>query len=190
MTISTSTSVDQPAGTLVGHVESGPLTGWEIVATGDGGVIAMRSGSCFHRLSGGFSSDVGWDAVTARLWAKTSDADLSARIEEYGAEAARLYAQGRSTVGADAALEACLAEHGPSDGGAVMLKPGVVYVAFDRFVCSSPSCAGSTARATGRTLDGQRLREVGEADLQEWASYDLGPLKCECGSVVLDAVKS
>lgn len=67
-----------------------------------------------------------------------------------------------------------------------MLKDGAIYVAFDRFVCSSVMCAGSTAVATGRDIGGHRLREVDAADLAEWAGYGLGALRCECGRVVAE----
>ena len=64
------------------------------------------------------------------------------------------------------------------------LQDGVVYVAFDRFVCSSAGCAGTTALATGRDIDGHKLPPVDSRDIDEWAAYGLGPLKCECGRVV------
>jgi hypothetical protein len=69
--------------------------------------------------------------------------------------------------------------------GTVQLKleGGVVYVAFDRFVCSFVACAGNTALATGYSIDGHKLRKVDAQDLAEWATYDLGALKCECGRV-------
>lgn len=63
------------------------------------------------------------------------------------------------------------------------LRDGQVYVAGDRFVCSFTGCAGSTALATGRDIDGHRLRAVDARDIREWESYGLGPLKCECGRV-------
>jgi hypothetical protein len=61
------------------------------------------------------------------------------------------------------------------------LDDDTIYVASDRFVCSRPGCAGSTALATGHDIDGHKLRPVDHDDLREWASYDLGPLTCECG---------
>lgn len=67
---------------------------------------------------------------------------------------------------------------------AAVLKDDTIYVAGDRFVCSSVSCAGSTAVASGRDLDGHRLREIDDRDVAEWATYGLGPIKCECGKVV------
>jgi hypothetical protein len=70
------------------------------------------------------------------------------------------------------------------------LRYATIYVAFDRFVCASPRCAGSTALATGHDIDGHELRPVDEADLREWAGYDLGPLKCECGRLSASATET
>lgn len=64
-----------------------------------------------------------------------------------------------------------------------VLKPGTVYAAHDRFVCASTGCAGCTAAASGVDIGGARLRELDAQDIAEWASYDLGPLTCECGAV-------
>lgn len=61
------------------------------------------------------------------------------------------------------------------------LQANTVYVAGDRFVCTD--CAGYTAKASGRDIDGHRLRPVDARDIAEWATYDLGPLGCECGRV-------
>lgn len=63
------------------------------------------------------------------------------------------------------------------------LKPGIIYLTFDRFVCASIRCAGSTAVYTGRTTDGYRLTKVTADDIREWATYDMGPLHCECGTL-------
>lgn len=68
--------------------------------------------------------------------------------------------------------------------GTAELQDGVMYVAFDRFVCASVRCAGSTAVATGYDIDGHKLRAVDAADLAEWATYELGALTCECGALV------
>ena len=68
-----------------------------------------------------------------------------------------------------------------------VLNENTVYVAGDRFVCASIRCAGSTAVASGRDIDGHKLRPVTERDVREWASYDLGPLSCECGQVTAEA---
>lgn len=65
----------------------------------------------------------------------------------------------------------------------VILKPETVYVAHDRFVCASTRCAGVTAACTGVTTGGAKLREVDAADVIEWAQYELGALRCECGAV-------
>lgn len=70
-----------------------------------------------------------------------------------------------------------------------VLKPETVYVAGDRFVCASIRCAGSTAAASGRDIDGHRLRAVTPRDVEEWAGYGLGPLRCECGAVTATEVK-
>lgn len=65
------------------------------------------------------------------------------------------------------------------------IKPGQMYVAFDRNVCDSLRCAGNTALYAGRTIDGVRLYKVRAADVAEWAEYgDLGPMTCECGAKV------
>lgn len=66
----------------------------------------------------------------------------------------------------------------------IILKPDTVYVAHDRFVCASTSCAGVTAAMSGETIGGAKLRPVDAQDVAEWASYDLGPLQCECGKVI------
>lgn len=71
----------------------------------------------------------------------------------------------------------------PATGFTNVLRDDALYVAFDRFVCSSLSCAGSTACATGYDIDGHKLREVDARDLAEWASYEMGCLTCECGRV-------
>jgi hypothetical protein len=63
-----------------------------------------------------------------------------------------------------------------------ILKPGQVYLAHDRFLCSA--CAGFTASATGSTTEGVPLLVVGSTEVEAWATYDLGPLACECGKAV------
>lgn len=93
------------AGEVIGYVQEGPLQGWEIVATADGGAITMKSGSCWGQLDGGsVPAEVAWDAVTARLFAKMSDADLAARADEYAAEIAQRTAAGKCTLGSEAGL--------------------------------------------------------------------------------------
>lgn len=62
-----------------------------------------------------------------------------------------------------------------------VLAEGRVYLAHDRFVCTK--CAGSSALFTGVTIGGAPVTPVTEADKREWATYGLGPLTCECGSV-------
>lgn len=59
-----------------------------------------------------------------------------------------------------------------------------VYIADDRTVCAYSSCAGA-ARYTGRTIGGARLLSVSTADVAEWATYDFGPLTCDCGAITL-----
>jgi hypothetical protein len=65
------------------------------------------------------------------------------------------------------------------------LKDGAVYLAHDRYVCAETRCAGMTAAFTGETINGARLERMTTADVAEWATYDLGPLVCECGNVTL-----
>lgn len=67
------------------------------------------------------------------------------------------------------------------------LDPDTVYDAYDRFVCGTTGCAGSTAVHTGRTIGGFRVRKVTARDVAEWATYDLGPLTCQCGRVTTQA---
>lgn len=61
------------------------------------------------------------------------------------------------------------------------LHDDVIYYAYDRFVCSNTHCAGATALYTGKSLDGHRLRKIDQRDRDEWATYGLGPIRCECG---------
>jgi hypothetical protein len=68
------------------------------------------------------------------------------------------------------------------------LRADTIYATFDRFVCAEPRCAGSTARASGRDIDGTKLRAVDAADVREWDSYGLGPLRCECGHLTATSV--
>lgn len=97
-------------GTLLGQVADGEtLAGWEIVATGDGGAITMKSGSCWGRYSGEFDSDTAWDAVTARLWAKLSDEQIAAKVSECRAEVLATQVGTIKRRGAQAALEATYA---------------------------------------------------------------------------------
>lgn len=61
------------------------------------------------------------------------------------------------------------------------LKPDHIYVERDRFVCAEISCAGISGVMTGTSHEGHRLSLVRASDITEWATYDLGPLRCECG---------
>jgi hypothetical protein len=65
------------------------------------------------------------------------------------------------------------------------LKDGAVYLAFDRYVCAETCCAGTAAAYTGETINGAKLSRITTDDVTEWASYDMGPLVCECGAVTL-----
>lgn len=69
-----------------------------------------------------------------------------------------------------------------------VLQPNTIYLSGDRFVCDSTRCAGSTAVHTGRDIDGNRLAPVTSADVREWASYDMGALRCECGTLTATEV--
>lgn len=73
------------------------------------------------------------------------------------------------------------------DRPAPLLLSTAVYIAHDRNVCANVCCAGATALYTGVTIGGAALSRVTSADVREWASYDLGPLRCECGAVTLAA---
>ena len=66
-----------------------------------------------------------------------------------------------------------------------VLKPNTLYLAFDRYVCNSVHCAGSSALFTGRTIGGARVTRATAADVAEWESLDLGPMRCECGAITL-----
>lgn len=58
-----------------------------------------------------------------------------------------------------------------------VLISGRLYLAFDRFVC--PECSGITALYTGYTIGGAKLSPLQTSDVSRWATYDLGPLRCE-----------
>lgn len=62
-----------------------------------------------------------------------------------------------------------------------VLLPGVVYLAYDRFVCEK--CAGATELFTGITLGGAPVVPVDSDDDTAWAGYGLGPITCECGAI-------
>lgn len=63
-----------------------------------------------------------------------------------------------------------------------LLKSGVLYLAHDRFVCATVTCAGMSALYSGYTIGGARVTKVTAADKRAWPA-DLGPMKCECGKV-------
>lgn len=60
------------------------------------------------------------------------------------------------------------------------LDPRRIYVAHDRFVCVD--CAGYTALHTGFTLGGLPVMPLMASEVHEWPA-ELGPLRCECGSL-------
>lgn len=64
-----------------------------------------------------------------------------------------------------------------------VLKPNTIYLAYQTFHCSKPSCAGSSALHTGVDITGYRLTPIIKEDVEEWETYGLGPLKCECGQL-------
>lgn len=74
------------------------------------------------------------------------------------------------------------------------LEKGRMYLAWDRFVCGTLRCAGSTAFHTGVTIDGVPVEPITPDDVRAYytpddadiyAGVDLGPMQCQCGSVVL-----
>ena len=66
---------------------------------------------------------------------------------------------------------------------ASILKPGTVYLAFDRFVCADERCCGLTAHGSGFTLGGYPLTPVDAAMVAAWPVDELGLIVCQCGSV-------
>lgn len=69
------------------------------------------------------------------------------------------------------------------------LNPDTIYISENgEFVCGTPRCAGSTALATGVSIGGTRLSAVTPEDTREWASYDMGPLRCTCGRLTATAL--
>jgi hypothetical protein len=66
-----------------------------------------------------------------------------------------------------------------------LLREGAVYWADNgQAICLS--CAGMTAKFTGRDISGQRVARVTLADVRAWeAEGDLGPLSCEAGCTTL-----
>lgn len=70
---------------------------------------------------------------------------------------------------------------GLPEPGQSVLDDGVIYSDTRRFLCSAPHCAGATASATGRSLEGHPVTPITRADITWWnAQPDLGPLTCEC----------
>jgi hypothetical protein len=61
----TSTTTNFPAlGSLLGENDEGPLTGWPIVADGQGGtILASPTGTSYHRETSTLDSDGCWLAV-------------------------------------------------------------------------------------------------------------------------------
>ena len=61
-----------------------------------------------------------------------------------------------------------------------VLDADTVYIAFDRIVCGTARCAGSTAVATGRDLHGAKVQPMTPAERAEFAMLLPGST-CECG---------
>lgn len=65
-----------------------------------------------------------------------------------------------------------------------VLRPGVLYTAWDRYVCATLSCAGSSALYTGWTIGGAPVTPTTAVEVADWYAYpELGPLTCECGTI-------
>jgi len=64
-----------------------------------------------------------------------------------------------------------------------VLKPGRLYLAFDRFVCESSTCAGWSARYSGQTIHGVPLSEYTDEDANQWQKVTGEAPSCECGAV-------
>lgn len=79
----------------------------------------------------------------------------------------------------DMAIEAALDKHHHGPKPTPVLRKGRLYLAYDQYVCTE--CAGMTALYTGFTIGGAKLSPLRAADVAEWATYDLGPLRCEGG---------
>lgn len=64
-----------------------------------------------------------------------------------------------------------------------VLKPGVLYAAWDRYICGNNiHCCGQSALFTGVTIGGYRVEQVTQAEVDIWPAT-LGPMQCECGTV-------
>lgn len=65
-----------------------------------------------------------------------------------------------------------------------VLTPGILYTAWDRYVCASIGCAGSTALHTGWTIGGAPVTPTTAEEVADWYAHpELGAMTCECGSV-------
>ena len=65
-----------------------------------------------------------------------------------------------------------------------VLRPGILYTAWDRYVCATIQCAGSSALYTGTTIGGAPVTPTHPAEVAEWYRHpDLGPMTCECGQI-------
>jgi hypothetical protein len=78
-----------------------------------------------------------------------------------------------------------------------VLAEGALYLGDNgRIMCAATHCAGMTAQASGHDLSGQRVSRVTVDDVAEWATYNLGPMRCmcaesprdSCGGVTLTAI--
>lgn len=65
-----------------------------------------------------------------------------------------------------------------------VLIEGAVYGSDNgRMICRS--CAGSSALYTGYDLSGMKVERITVAEVAEWLTFDLGPMRCECRKVTL-----
>lgn len=64
-----------------------------------------------------------------------------------------------------------------------VLKPNMIYMGHQTFHCAKSSCAGSSALHTGVDINGYQLTPIIKEDVEEWETYGLGPLRCECGQL-------
>lgn len=66
-----------------------------------------------------------------------------------------------------------------------VLRPGVLYIAHDRFVCDSIQCAGASALYTAVTIGGAPVAPMRADDLREWGRLTDDPARCECGALTV-----
>lgn len=66
-----------------------------------------------------------------------------------------------------------------------VLTPGVLYTAWDRYVCATLACAGSSALYTGRTIGGAPVTPTTPEEVAAWPHEELGPMTCECGRITV-----